>query len=277
MALPPRVHPTAIVDARVKLADGVSVGAYAIISGDVSIGEGTTILEHCVIRGSTRIGRECRIGPAAYVGLEPQHLTFVADESNPTYLVIGDHVTLREAARINRASKPGIENATRIGDHCFVMGAGHVGHDCVVGPHVIVADSALLGGHCQVAERVFLGGGCAIHQFVRIGRLCIVAGNEQISHDVPPFGAARYGRLKGYNAIGCKRAGISREAIAGIRATYLRLRTHRNTRNALAAIVSEVSATKEVSEIVEFIRASRRGTLPAYRQRRQAEDDSAAE
>lgn len=259
------VHPTAIVDPRVQLAEGVTVGAYAVIKGDVSIGPGSVILEHCVLEGATEIGRACQIGPAAYIGRPPQHLRFEPDEANPTYLIIGDNVTIREGARVHRATHPGRDHATRIGDNCFLMGAIHVAHDCVLENDVIMADAALLGGHCHIGARAFLGGGCTIHQFVHIGRLVIIAGNEALGHGVPPFAAVRYGRLKGYNAVGCRRAGMAREAIVAIRAAYQRLRDHRTMTAALAAIRAEVPDVLEVREILDFIHASKRGVVPSWR------------
>jgi UDP-N-acetylglucosamine acyltransferase len=260
-----KIHPTAIIDGKAQLADDVTVGAYTVIKGPVTIGSGTVVHEHCVLLGGTVIGNNCRIGPGAYVGTDPQHLRFVPDDSMPTYLVIGNNVIIREAAHLNRASRPGLENATRIGDHCFIMGTGHVGHDCVVEPHVVLADGAMLGGHCHIGERAFLGGGCAIHQFVRVGRLCIVSGNEATSQDIPPFGAMRYGRLKGYNAVGCRRSGMSREEITVVRGVYQRLKNIRTMSAILASIRAELPDLPVVQEIVSFIESSRRGILPAHR------------
>lgn len=276
MRRPSSIHPTAIVDDRVQCGEGVRIAAYSVITGPVKIGAGTVIQEHCVIRGTTEIGRGCNIGPGAYLGMDPQHLQFKPDGAEPTWLLIGDEVVVREGARIHRSTRPGRDHATRVGDHCYLMGAIHVAHDCVLGPHVILADGVLLGGHCEIGERTFLGGGCTIHQFVRMGRLCIIAGNEAISQDVPPFGAARYGRLKGYNAVGCRRAGLDRSALTAIRAAYFRIRNHRTTSAALAAIRSEVPDVPEVREIVEFIESSRRGTLSSHKGLRDSSRFSAA-
>jgi UDP-N-acetylglucosamine acyltransferase len=260
-----QIHPTAIIDPRAELAGDVAVGAYAVIKGAVKIGAGSIIQEHTVIHGATHIGRGCKIGPAAYIGMDPQHLKFVADEANPSYLLVGDNVTIRESARVHRATHPGIDHATKIGEGCFLMGGIHVAHDCVLEPQVIMADAALLGGHCHIGQGAFIGGGSTLHQFVRIGRLVIIAGHEASSKDVPPFGAVRYGRLKGYNAIGCKRSGMDRATLTAIRACYLRLRLHRQTSAALRAIRAEVPDVPEVREIIEFIESSRRGILVAYR------------
>lgn len=258
------IHPTAIVDPEARIAPGVTVGAYCVIRGDVTIGAGSVVLDHTVIYGATVVGRNCRIGPGAYVGMDPQHLRFVSDPAAPTYLVIGDNVIVREGARLARSTAPGLDHATRIGDNCFIMGAAHVGHDCVVGPHVVLADDVLLGGHCRIGERTFLGGGCTVHQFVRVGRLVVVAGNEAFSNDVPPFGAVRYGRLKGYNAIGCKRAGLDPKAIHAIRGCYYRLRTNRTTTAALNAIRTELPDLPEVREFTEAIETARRGIVASH-------------
>ena len=115
----------------------------------------------------------------------------------------------------------------------------------------------------QVDQRAFLGGGCTIHQFCRIGRLAIIGGNEATSRDVPPFAAERYGALKGYNAIGCRRAGFSLESIASVRAAYHCIHTHRTTTGIVASIKATVAMTPEVTELLEFIATSKRGILPS--------------
>jgi UDP-N-acetylglucosamine acyltransferase len=261
----PRIHPTALIDPAVQLSDDVEIGAYAILKGSVQIGPGTVIHEHTHIHGHTVIGRGGRIGPAAYIGLDPQHIKY---QGEPTSLIIGDDAIIREMASVHRAFHGGIEHATRVGDRCFIMGGAHIGHDCRVGNDVVLANTALLGGHCVVGDRVFLGGGAAFHQFVRIGRLAVVAGGEALSQDVPPFGAARYGTLKGYNAVGCKRSGMSREAVAAIRAAYLCLQNHRTTPGILSALRQLESDQPQVREITEFIQSSKRGLVPSARPRR---------
>jgi UDP-N-acetylglucosamine acyltransferase len=259
----PNVHPTAIVDSRAQLADSAEIGAYSIIKGKVTIGPGTVILEHSHVHGPTMIGARCRIGPAAFVGLEPQHLRFTPDENNPTYLVIGDDVVIREGASVHRATHPGVEHATRLGDRVFAMGAVHIAHDCIIDHDAILANGALLGGHCHIGARAFLGGGCTLHQFTLIGRLAMIGGNEAVAKDVPPFGAVWERRLKGYNAVGCRRSGLTRGAIASIRSAYQLLHANRSTNAAVAAIRREVEQTPEVAEILAFIAASKRGILGA--------------
>jgi UDP-N-acetylglucosamine acyltransferase len=254
------IHPTAVVDASVQIDRDVRVGPYAIIQGRVSIAAGTVVEAHSVIRGHTVIGANCRIGPAAYVGLDPQHLKF--DPTAETSLVIGEGTIIRETASVHRSMKPGIENATRVGKRCFIMAAAHVGHDCRVGDDVVLAHGIMLGGHVEVGDRAFIGGGTAVHQFCRIGRLVIVRGNEIVTKDLPPFAAASHDGLKAYNAVGCRRAGISRESIRAIRSAYRCIHSNRVLSVAVESIRSMNSDAPEIRELLEFIASSKRG-IPA--------------
>jgi UDP-N-acetylglucosamine acyltransferase len=262
----PTIHPTAIIDRRAELADDVRVEPYAIIGPGVTIGVGTVIESHTVIHGLTAIGAQCKIGPAAHVGLDPQHLGFLAKPDRPqTWLEIGDRTIVREAASLHRSTSAGRERATKIGNDCMIMGGAHIGHDCRLGNNVILANGVLLGGHCEIADRAFLGGGCTLHQFTRVGRLVIISGNEAVSRDIPPFAAARYGGLKGYNAIGCKRAGLTREAIHSIRSAYYCFHTHRTTRGIVAELRKVSPMTPEVEEMIEFMSGSKRGIHPSVK------------
>jgi UDP-N-acetylglucosamine acyltransferase len=256
----PKIHSTALVDPTVEMGDDVTIGAYCIIRGHVKIGAGTLIDDHSHVRGYTTIGRGCRIGPAAYVGLDPQDVKY---HGQPTHLTIGDETIIRETATLHRSAIVGEERATRIGDRCFIMAGAHVGHNSILGNEVVLANAVLLAGHVTVGDRAFLGGGLGLHQFCRVGRLTIVAGGESLNQDVPPFAAVRHGGLKGYNAVGCRRAGMPLSSIVAIRGVYHRLCAHRIRSTAVAAIRQELAQIPEVGEILEFIASSRRGIVPS--------------
>lgn len=267
----PKIHPTAIVDSMAELADDVEVGAFAVIRGPVTIGAGTVVHDQSHIKGPTTIGQRCKIGPMAFLGLDPQHSHY---NGAPTRLIIGDDCIFREMSNIHRAYLNGPTDATRIGDRCFFMSSSHAGHDSQVGNDVIISSAAMLAGHCVVGDRVFMGGGTLIHQFCRIGRLAILAGNEGISRDVPPFSAVRYGGLKAYNAIGCRRAGLTQSAIHAIRAAFYCLHHNRNMANGIKAIRDTVPMVPEIVEMLEFIAATKRGIHPSVHfSNRGAQDD----
>lgn len=264
------IHPTAIVSPRAVLADDVVVDAYSIIKGEVHVGGGTIIHEHSHLHGRTVIGRDCQIGPTAFVGLPPQHQRA---DPNIGELVIGDRVTIRETASVHRSIVAGSENATRIGDDCYLMAGTHVGHDCVLGHSVIMANLSMMGGHCHIGDRVYLGGGSALHQFTRVGRLALIGAHETITQEVPPFSAVRFAGLKGYNAVGCRRAKMSQESICAIRAAYRCLQSHRLTSHAIDQIRATVAWLPEVQELVEFLLTTKRGIVQSPDFRRPLETE----
>jgi acyl-[acyl carrier protein]--UDP-N-acetylglucosamine O-acyltransferase len=94
----------------------------------------------------------------------------------------------------------------------------------------------------------------------------MLSGNEPISRDVPPFAAVKSGGLKGYNAIGCRRAGIPQASIHALRRAFKLLHEHRTTPAAVNAIRNSPDADViEVAELLSFIAGSRRGLQPSVR------------
>ena len=250
------VHPTAILTGEVELAGDVDIGPFVVIRGPVTIGKGTVIEERASIVGPTRIGQGNRICCGAVVGGDPQDLSFV--RTNTTHLEIGDHNTIREYATIHRGATDG--SRTIVGSHNFFMALSHVGHDCCIHDHVIVANGSLLAGHVELFDRAIVSGQVAVHQFARIGRLGMVAGLSRVARDVPPFMIVLgESAVLGPNVVGLRRAGMSAETRRAIRSAF---RTLYRSALPLSEAVEELAHradTPEVIEIVDFIKASRRG------------------
>ena len=258
----PGIHPTATIVGDVCLEEGATIGPYCVIEGKVKIGARSTVLAHSVVRGTTFIGADCRLGPHAAIGTDPQHRRY---DGRETYLVIGDNVTVREFATVHRATQSGLENATTVGSGSLLMVGSHVAHDCRLGGRVTLANAVHLGGHVTVGDRAVIGGGTVIHQFVRIGRLAMVAGGEALARDVLPYGAVFHGRHKGYNAVGCRRAGLDAGTIHTLRATFRQIHSHRSAMKAARELQADDLSRSNpvVRELIEFIGASRRGIQPS--------------
>ncbi len=212
-----KIHPTAIVDPAARLGEEVEIGPYACIGGEVEIGARTVVQSLAVLEGAVRLGTDNRVGPGAVIGGCPQDLSFKPGTASS--VEIGNHNTIREHATIHRGTAAG--SATTIGHDNFFMAGAHIGHNCSVGHRVIVANNCLLGGYVTVEDGAFLGGGSVFHQFVRIGRLAITQGNSGFGKDVPPYvAAAEINKVVGLNVIGLKRAGLSGEDRAEIKAAF---------------------------------------------------------
>ena len=252
-----KIHPTAIVDKKAKLADGVEVGPYAIIGPNVEIRKGTCIGSHVVVDGYTTIGENCRIFTGAVVGSMPQDLKYKGEK---TLLKIGNNNVIREYVTLNPGTHKG--SITSVGDGNLIMAYSHVAHDCVIGNGCIIANSGTLAGHVTVEDKVVIGGLAAIHQFVRVGKMAIIGGCSKVVKDIPPFSTCdgHPARVYGLNLIGLSRAGISKEAKEALRKSF-KILFHSGLafKNAIEKVKEEVNIFEEVKYLSAFVKNSERG------------------
>ena len=98
----PSLHPTAVVDPRAELAEGVEVGPHCVVGSQVRIGRGTRLMGHVTVLGRVTLGEENRVFPGAVLGGDPQDVSY---RGSDTELVIGDRNVIREGVTINRATE----------------------------------------------------------------------------------------------------------------------------------------------------------------------------
>lgn len=250
------IHKTAIIGDGARIHEAAEIGPYVIIGANVEVGAGTTIGAHAVIDGHTKIGSDCRIFPGASIGLEPQDLRY---KGEPTGVIIGNKVIIREYATIHRATGEGF---TTIGDECFLMNYVHIAHNCKLGKGVILANSTMMAGHVSLGDYTVMSGMCIFHQFVRVGRLCMLSGMTGTRLDLPPFSTCdgRPAMVRGINAVGLRRQGANPTVRSAVKEAYrLIYRSNLNVSQALARIEEEIEPFAEIKELVEFFRSSKRG------------------
>lgn len=269
-APPPRIHPSAVVGAQVELAPGVEVGPFCQLDGKIGIGARTRLVGHVTILGEVELGEANVLHPNSVIGDEPQDLAY---RGGPRRVRIGSRNVFREGVTVHRGSERG--EITIIGDDNFLMQNAHVAHDCRVGNGTIIAGGALLAGWVELGDRALVSGNCVVHQFVRIGRLAMMRGMSRTSRDIPPFCIADLTHtLRGINAIGLRRAGFDARAIGALRRAFTTLfGARRNLRFALDELTAAGPMTSEVAEMVDFIRASRRGVAFGPRAGGESDDD----
>jgi UDP-N-acetylglucosamine acyltransferase len=252
------IHRTAIISEGAQIDPTAEIGPYAVIGANVKIGARTKIGAHAVIDGHTTIGEECNIFAGASIGLEPQDFSY---KGEPTGVIIGNRVTVREYATIHRASHEGF---TEVGDDCFLMNYVHLAHNCKLGKGVIMANMTMLAGHVQIGDGVVMAGAIIVHQFVRIGRLAMISGMSGARVDLPPFAtcSGRKLRVRAVNAIGMRRNKVPAEVRNAIKEAYrIIYRTELNITQALEQIEKEIHPHPEIKEILEFYRSSKRGVV----------------
>lgn len=256
---------------RVYIGNHVHLEPNVIIRGEVIIGDHTWIGSNVTLYDGTRIGRHCRLFPGAVIAAIPQDLKFNGER---TTAEIGDYSTIRECVTINRGT---VEyGRTVVGSRCLIMAYVHVAHDCVVGDHCVLANCVQLAGHVHIGEYAILGGTSAVHQFVKIGKHAMISGGSLVRKDVPPY--VKAGRepmqYEGVNSVGLRRRGFDSQTVLNIKEMYRHIfLSEFNTSQALDHIENTFEDTAERSEVVTFLRKSKRGIIKSPQSGTTDDDD----
>ena len=235
----------ASVSPKAILGDNVEIGPYAFIDDDVKIGDGTIIHPHATIFKYVTMGKNCEVFPGAVVGAIPQDLKF---DGEVTTVEIGDRVTIRECATVNRGTKASGKGVTRIGD------------DCILVSYVGVA------GETDIDDWAILGGNTMAHQFTKIGCHAMIGGCSRVIKDVPPYVLCGHEPISyvGVNIVGLRRRGFSADVIRTIKDIYETIYySGYNVADGCAQVEQSFPPSEERDNILSFIRASKRGIIRA--------------
>ena len=227
-----------------------------MIEQNVVLGDGCRLEPYVYVKRWTTLGERNTVSSGTVLGSDPLDKNFKGDRS---YLRIGDGNTIREHFTISRATKP--EGVTLIGDRNYIMTAGHIAHDCLIGNDTVVCSNVLVAGYCVLEDGAYLSGGVMVHQFCRVGRLALVSGNTRVNVDAPPF-FIYYGfdpEPHGLNVVGLQRAGFSADRIRELKRAYRVLyRNGLKLDDALNQLEAD-GASEDVRHLAAFCRASSRG------------------
>jgi UDP-N-acetylglucosamine acyltransferase len=156
------VHPSAVLEGDIELADDVTVGPF------------------CYLQGPLVVGPRTRIWPHVVIGTEGEHKS-----RGPAGTIrIGADVMVRELVVIQRGTG---ERDTEIQDGCFVMDHCHIAHDVLVDRNVTLSPNVTLGGHSHVLHGATIGIGAMTHQFSTVGAYAMIGMGAVVTRDVPPF------------------------------------------------------------------------------------------
>jgi UDP-N-acetylglucosamine acyltransferase len=259
-----QVHPTAILEDNVRLADDVVVGPHCILDGAVgpiSIGPGSRLISHVCLCGPLTLGERNTLYPFVTLGYPPQDLKWDPKVAGAG-LKVGSGNTFREGVTIHRATSH--ETPTTIADNNYWMANSHAGHDARVASTCIFANGALLAGFAQVDDRVIMGGNATVHQFCRVGRGAMVSGSVGLSLDLPPFFMLTGINIAGsINVVGLRRSGMPARDIDTVKWVYRTIyRGGVSPKKSLESL-RERADHPLVREYIEFIESSKRGICPA--------------
>jgi len=253
------IHATAIVHKDAEIDSSVEIGPYCIVEAGVKIGARTKLHAKVSILGKVEIGEDCELFPNVVVGARPQILNL-----KPGFhpVSIGNRTVLRENVTIHGATA-GTGEATRLGDDCYVMVNGHLGHDVQTGNKCVFANSVMIGGHCRVGDQVWTGGGVAVHQFTWIGDHAFIAGGCILTGDVIPFAVAEGNpsHFMTLNAVGLTRRGFSRTDLQAIRSAvkFIFEGSENTFADRIAKARSHFVDNAHAAKILDFLESPRSG------------------
>ena len=198
------IHATAVLGDDVKIADGVTIGPYAVLGDGAQVGVNSEIGAGCVLEADVVIGNDCLVHPNAtiYRGCRlgdrvDVHAGVVIGSDGFGYVregathikmpqigtvVIGDDVEVGANSCVDRATL----SETRIGSRTKIDNLVQVGHNCDIGEDCALGGLVGLSGGTIFEDGVIAGGnvGTAGHQ--RIGRGAMLAAKTGVLGDVSP-------------------------------------------------------------------------------------------
>ena len=255
-ALSAQIAPTARVHPDAQIGPRAVIGEFCVVEQNVVIGANTTLEPYVFVKRWTTLGERNEISAGTVLGTDPLDKNFKGGRS---YLKIGNGNKIREHFTISRGTAE--ESETVIGDDNYVMTSGHIAHNCKIGNRTVIASCALIAGYVEVEDQAFISGNVAIHQYSKIGRLAMVGGGTRVNLDVPPYFlyAGLYVTPTGLNVVGLRRAGLTSEDIATLKAAYkLLYRSGLKLEEALTVIEAKIH-NEHVQHLLTFIRSSKRG------------------
>ncbi|MFO0874631.1 MAG: acyl-ACP--UDP-N-acetylglucosamine O-acyltransferase [Phycisphaerales bacterium] len=260
------VHPTAIVEGDVRLADDVTIGPHCVLRApagtSIVIGRGSRLMGQSWIEGPAVLGTGNTVYPFVTLGFSPQDLKWDPADAGAG-VTIGDANVFREGASIHRATSR--TTPTIIGNSNYFMANSHAGHDARIGNNCIFANGTLLAGHVVIGDRVVTGGNVCVHQFCRIARGCMLSGAVATGRDLPPFVTLTGLNIVGsLNIVGLRRSGADAETIQHVRWVYKTLYREGVSPRAALPALREREHVPVVREYIEFIESSKRGICPSH-------------
>lgn len=169
------IHPTALIDKKAKIGDGVKVGAYTIIHENVVIGPYTEIGSHCEIGvpSSLSDGNPLVIGESSLIR---SHSVFYEGSVFGKNLSTGHRVTVREKTRAGESFQIGtlgdIQGHCEIGDFVKFHSNVHIGQHSTIGNYVWIFPYVVLTNDPHPPSNVMQG--VTIEDYVAIATMSII-------------------------------------------------------------------------------------------------------
>ena len=193
-----KIHPTALISPKARIAESARVGPFSIVHANVVLAENTVIESYCELGLATPLsdGSPLRVGENSWVR---SHSVLYEGSSFGAGLVTGHRVTVGEGtvAGINfqLGTLSEVQGDCQIGDHVRFQSSVFVGRKSRIGNFVWILPNAVLTNDPTPPSDVLLG--CSIEDYasiaamavilpgVTVGKHSLVAAHACVSKNVP--------------------------------------------------------------------------------------------
>jgi UDP-3-O-[3-hydroxymyristoyl] glucosamine N-acyltransferase len=197
------IAPSAIIDPRARLEDGVVVDPLAVIGPEVEIGAGTVIGAAAVIGPGVKIGRDCNVGahcaiqvalignnvlihPGCSIGQDGYGFVFFGPEGHLKVpqtgrVLIQNDVEIGAGTTIDRGSL----RDTVIGEGTKIDNQVQIGHNVTIGRHCLLAAQIGLAGSLTIGDNVSIGARAGLNNHITIGDGAQIAATSGVMDDIP--------------------------------------------------------------------------------------------
>ena len=153
------VHPTAVVEGAVYLAEGAVIGPHAYVKGPVWIGEGAEVGHGAYVRDNAVLGPYAKVGHASEVkrslllaGAKAPHFNYVGDA------VLGRGVNLGAGVKLANLKAIGRNVSVGAVDTGLRKFSAAVGDEVSIGCNAVLAPGTLIGPRTTVYNGAMLRG-----------------------------------------------------------------------------------------------------------------------
>ena len=232
-----------IIEKGAQIADDVKIGNFCVIKSGAKIGKGSIIDDFCFIDSNVEIGEnnhictgvhfkeKVKIGNNNFIedncifGLPSKHIGYHFYQGR---VIIGDNNFIGQNCTIDCGNnhlsdkRPELktylacdlpesedfEDATIIGNRCYILNNVTIHHNCRVGLgnlpdcakeyDTIICSGCCLNGFVQLRKGAELSSGTFVREFASLGEGCVAAMLSHIVKDVLPFSSILKNKNRGY-------------------------------------------------------------------------------
>jgi UDP-3-O-[3-hydroxymyristoyl] glucosamine N-acyltransferase len=221
-AIPPGIHPMALVDPTAKIGEAASIGPFVIVGAGVTIGARVRIASHATIAECARIGDDAlimegaRICARVVIGdrftchqgavIGSDGFSYVTPEKSGVEEIrasLGkrDEIRNQSWTRIHSLGSVVIGDDVEVGANSCVdrgtirdtsIGSGtkldnlvHIAHNVEVGRDCLLCAMVGIAGSVRIGDRVVMGGQCGVSDNIFVGNDVIAGGGTKILSNAP--------------------------------------------------------------------------------------------